>query len=290
MRLALALSTLLAAGVAHAAGDSAAPAGADRGRWYVRIDNDVVFETDRWYTSGVRIARVKDGWEIGLEQDVYTPEAKRLDPVDRPPTARLLASLARHYEGEGSLLTLEADAGVRGPSALGRQATAAIHHVVPAPHVDWSRQLPDRFDGSVAFARTQQLGSWPLRSHFGATVGTQVAFAHAGIEARIGDARAPSSPMLRFAATPPFAASASGWSAYVGASARAVGRNELLGPDYYVGAPAVSRRDEITRIAGGVAWAAPWGAFTFDLVQDSREFEGQRVPQRFGSLAIHVAF
>jgi hypothetical protein len=282
VRAALAAAALLAVGVAHAADDEA--------RWYVRIDNDVVFETDRWYSSGVRIARVQRGWELALEQDVYTPEAKRLDAVDRSPAARLLASLARHYEGEGSLLTLEADAGVRGPSAKGKQATAAIHHIVHAPFVDWSRQLPDRFDGSLVFARTQELGALPLRAHFGATVGTQLTFAHAGIEARIGDPRAPSSSMLRFAATPPFATGASGWSAYVGASARAVGRNELLGPDYYTGAADVTRRDEVTRIATGVTWSAAWGAIVFDLVQDSREFDGQRTPQRFGSLALHFAF
>lgn len=281
MRAAAAVA-LMAVGVAHAADEGA--------RWYVRIDNDVVFQTDRWYSSGVRIARVKDGWEIGLEQDVYTPEGKRPDLVDRSPASRLLACVARHEEGEGSLLTLEADAGVRGPSALGEQTTRAVHHVVSAPHVDWSRQLRDRFDGSVAFARTQALGSLPLRAHVGASLGTQLAFAHAGLEARIGDARAPSSAMLRFAATPPFAAGASGWSAYAGASARAVGRNELLGPDYYPGAPDVERRDEVTRFAAGVAWSARWGAVTFDLVQDSREFVGQRTPQRFGSLAIHASF
>jgi lipid A 3-O-deacylase len=282
VRAALAAAALLAVGVAHAADDEA--------RWYVRIDNDVAFETDRWYSSGVRIARVRQGWELALEQDVYTPEGKRRDIVDRSPTARLVASLARHYEGEGSLLTLEADAGVRGPSAQGKQATAAIHHVVHAPFVDWSRQLPDRFDGSLIFARTQALGALPLRAHFGATVGTQLTFAHAGIEARIGDPRAPSSAMLRFAATPPFATGASGWGAYVGASARAVGRNELVGPDYYTGLDDVARKDEVTRIATGLTWSAPWGAVVFDLVQDSREFEGQRTPQRFGSLALHFAF
>lgn len=278
----MAVAALGLAGVAHGADDLS--------RWYVRVDNDVVFHTDRWYTSGVRIARVKDGWEIGLEQDVYTPEAKRLDLADRSPTARLLASLARHYEGEGSLLTLEVDAGVRGRSAFGEQTTNFVHHIFSAPHVDWSHQLPDRFDGSFAFARTQQLGGLPLRTHFGATVGTQLTFAHAGIEARIGDAHAPSSTMLRFAATPPFATASSGWSAYVGASERAVGRDALLGPDYYVGAPAVTRRDEITRVAAGVGWTAPWGAFTFDLVRDTREFVEQRTAQRFGSLTIHVAF
>lgn len=278
-----ALAALWLTGAAHAADDVA--------RWYVRIDNDVVFHTDRWYTSAARLARVKDGWEFGLEQDIYTPEAKRIELADRAPTARLLGSAARHFAGDDFLQTLEADLGVRGPSALGEQVTRSIHSVVvSAPHVDWSRQLPDRFDASAIFSRTQALGSFPLRAHFGAVLGTQVSFAHAGLEARAGEPRAPSSAMLRFAASPPFADGVRGWSAYLGASARAVGRDALLGPDYYVAGAPITPRHEVTRVAAGFAWLAAWGSATFDLVRDSREFAEQRTSDRFGSLALHFAF
>ena len=47
MRIAAAALALAAAGAAR--GDDA--------QWYLRVDNDVPFATDRWYTSGVRIAR-----------------------------------------------------------------------------------------------------------------------------------------------------------------------------------------------------------------------------------------
>jgi hypothetical protein len=46
----------------------------------------------------------------------------------------------------------------------------------------------------------------------------------------------------------------------------------------------------VVRLAAGVAWSAPWGVVTFALAQDSREFETQRTLQRFGSLALHLAF
>ncbi|HEY2628920.1 MAG TPA: lipid A-modifier LpxR family protein, partial [Usitatibacter sp.] len=52
---------------------TAAFADDDAARWYLRVDNDVAFHTDRWYTSGVRIARVKDALEWGLTQEIYTP-------------------------------------------------------------------------------------------------------------------------------------------------------------------------------------------------------------------------
>jgi hypothetical protein len=255
----------------------------------LQVDNDVPFSTDRWYTSGVRLARVKDGIEWGLVQEIYTPEAKRWHRgvSDRAPVGRLLLSLARHDVSAEVFQTVELMAGMRGPSAGGRQSAEAIHHVIPAPDVDWTRQLDDAFDGTVAAVRTQRLG--PVKLHAGAQLGTQLMFAHAGLEARVGSPAHGASRLLRFAATPELSLE-SGWSAYAGASVRAVGRNELLSRNYDPEGPALSRERTVTRIAGGFAWTGAWGAVTFDLAQDSREFAEQREPHRFGSLALHVSF
>jgi hypothetical protein len=269
---------------------SGACAAAEDARWYVKIDNDVVFGTDRWYTSGVRIARVKDDLEFALVQDIYTPDAKNwhFGVDDRAPTARLLAIGAKHMRGPDHFQTLELALGVRGPSALGRQATSDIHRLIPAPEVDWSRQLDDAFDGHVAFARSQSFAGDRLKLHAGGTLGTQVSFAHAGFELRAGDATL-SSALLRFISTPPFS-SVSGWSAYAGASARAIGRNELISKNYDPFGANLEYRKSVTRVAAGVAWTQPWGSLAFDLAQDSREFDAQTAPMRFGALTVHVAF
>jgi lipid A 3-O-deacylase len=283
-RVRLAAFLVLASALPAAAADADA-------RWYLKLDNDVAFGTDRWYTSGVRLARVKDDVELALEQDIYTPDAKNWHPGkdDRAPTARLLASGALHDRGAGYFQTIELALGVRGPAALGRQSTDAVHHVITAPIVDWSRQLDNRFDAQLAFARTQALPIEWLKVHGGATLGNQIAFAHAGFEVRAGD-RTLSSALLRFAPTPPFASGAKGWSAYAGASARAVGRDELISRNYDPFGADLKYRRGIARIAAGVAWSAPWGSLTLDLAQDGREFDAQTSPQRFGSAAIHVAF
>ncbi|HSS27994.1 MAG TPA: lipid A-modifier LpxR family protein, partial [Usitatibacter sp.] len=117
MRWAVVLAACLAA--TAALGDEAGAA-----RWYLRVDNDVFFHTDRWYTSGLRLARVQDDLEWGLVQEIYTPEAKHQSPTleDRAPAGRLYATLAKHVLGAGTFDTWEADLGVRGPSALGEQA------------------------------------------------------------------------------------------------------------------------------------------------------------------------
>ena len=150
---AAALAFALAAAGAASAQESAA-------RWYVQLDNDVVFETDRWYTSGVRIARVCNDLEWGLVQEIFTPDSRNPRPVDRAPSARLLASVALHDRSGAVWQTIEGALGVRGPAALGRQSTDAIHRIIPAPEVDWSRQLDNRLDAQVAFTRSHFFGRW----------------------------------------------------------------------------------------------------------------------------------
>jgi len=65
-------------------------------RWYLQMDNDFFFGTDRSYSSGLRLGRVAGEGEIqvewGLLQEVYSPEGKYWTPGtdDRAPTARLL--------------------------------------------------------------------------------------------------------------------------------------------------------------------------------------------------------
>jgi hypothetical protein len=274
----------------------AAPCAAEDAQWYLQIDNDVAFTTDRWYTSGLRIARThrsEDGRRIewGLAQEIYTPNLNRYQPDDRPYAARLFVSGARHDYAPDRHRTLEATLGVRGPSALGRQAQELVHRVVPAPEDDWSRQLPNRLDLQLIASQTQALAFCPRHAcaaHFGAVVGTTQAFAHAGLELRAGGASQVASPMLRFAATPPIAG-AHGWSAFAGASARAVARNTLLEGNADAGAPDIRIHRGVFRLAAGLALASRWGVVTFALTQDSREFDTQRAKQRFGTLAVHLA-
>lgn len=265
-------------------------------RWYLQLDNDGVFATDRWYTSGVRIARVTryGGHELewALQQDVYTPEAKEFAPgrIDRAPAARLVAAAARHDRGKTSFTTLQLAAGVAGPSALGEQVTDLIHRVIAAPDVAWDREAPDRVDIHGTYARSDRFGA--ARLHHGVVAGNLVSFAHAGAEWRFGAAGVAdvASPILRFAPTPPWGAGAMGWGAFAGASYRFVARNRLLERPYDPAGAVLEREKSVVRIAAGVGWSAGRGSASFAIAQDSREFEGQRRPQRFGSLTVHVPF
>ena len=264
--------------------------------WYAQIDNDVAFHTDRWYTSGVRVARAHkfgDGKyaEFGILQEVYTPDPHRVAPgtIDRPYAARLLFTAARHDFFPGLYRTLELDVGVRGPGAQGESSTELVHRLIPAPDFDWSRQLPNELDIQGVAVQTHDFGR--AKVHYGAVVGNQVTFVHVGGELRTGGTPAAAVQPLRFAATPPIPAGGeTGWQAFAGASARWVARNELLSVNANAIGPPIEREDVVVRIAAGIEWAARWGALTFMLVQDSREFETQHSPHRFGVLGLRVDF
>jgi hypothetical protein len=282
-------------GLAALAAAFGLPAGAadlDAARWYLQVDNDVAFHTDRWYTSGVRIGRVAPHGDHEIEwnllQEIYTPEAKYFSrgTVDRAPSGRLLLGVARHDRGAACFQTRELAVGVRGPSAEGERATDAVHRLVPAPEVDWRREEGDRVDAQLTAARSQRFGEATL--HVGGVAGNTRIFAHAGAQWDFGATL--DSPVMRFAATPPPRAGDDAWGAFVGVSARVVGRDELLDRPYDPATAAPDLRRGVARIAAGVGLVRKWGSVMHALAADTREFAEQRTGQRFGSLTVHLDF
>ena len=69
-----------------------------------------------------------------------------------------------------------------------------------------------------------------------------------------------------------------------------MGRDELLSRGYDAALPAPDAERIVGRLAMGVGSVRRWGSVLFSLAFDTREFEGQRMPHRFGSLVIHVGF
>lgn len=260
--------------------------------WYLQVDNDVLFGTDRWYSSGVRIAHVHNSgvhdWEWGVLQEIYTPEGKYFKPgtIDRAPIGRLLLYGARHETGPECLQTIELALGVRGRGALGERSAEYIHRVISAPYVDWDREAASHVDGQVALVQSRRYG--PVTAHLGGVVGEARIFGHAGAQLDWGTPIA--SPVMRFAPTPPSRAGASSWGAFVGVSARAVGRDVLLERSYDATLPAPQRENLVGRVAAGVGMTGTWGSVSLTAAIDSREFEGQRQPHGFGSLLVHIDF
>jgi len=276
------------------------PALAFADSFQLTAQNDSGFGTDRGYTSGVRLShlwetRVPDvpRWELGVVQQIFTPDTK-VDPqarTGRPYAGRLLLFGARHAGGDGRLDTLEASAGVTGPSALGEEAQDFFHRFISSPATDWSNQLHDRFDGSVGATATRRLAlsdTMPLAlaGHAGASLGTVASHVHAGAEIRWGAAGAPYSEALRLASTPVTnAGKALGFAAFAGASVRGVLRNRLLVRNAGDPGADLDREDAVARYAAGASWSAAWGTTSFALVQESHEVSRQPYTMRFWSLS-----
>ena len=266
-------------------------------RWYVQVDNDLVFNTDRGYSSGLRIARVAGSGELqvewGLLHEIYSPEGKYWSPGvdDRAPTARLLLYGARHRFTPRYFETLELAAGVRGPAAQGERLTSFVHKFVDAAEVDWSREEGDQVDVQLAAVRSHKVGGFRL--HYGAVAGSEQGFAHGAVEWRVGEGAALDalSPLLRYAATPPPPTTApAGWAFFVGAGARAVAWNDMIDRNYDAFGPEIEPKRVVGRAAAGLAWVGPWGAVTFAIGAESREFDAQRRSQGFGSLTAYFCF
>jgi hypothetical protein len=128
-----------------------------------------------------------------------------------------------------------------------------------------------------------------VAGHLGATVGSVVGYAHAGLELRWGAAGAPWNEALRYAPTPLLAAGAGGGlSAFAGASVRGVFRNRTLARNADDPGATIDREDSVGRFAAGGAWAASWGTASFALVKETHEYTRQPYPMHFWSLSVAI--
>ena len=267
--------------------------------WYLQMDNDLGFETDRWYSSGFRASVVtRHGGherEFGVLHEIYTPDVKGFRPgaVDRMPTARVLLVAARHERSAQLWETLEIDVGLRGPGAGGGGFTRLVHRLVHARDIDWSRQDDNRLDVQLVASRTQAIVPG-VNANYGVVAGSELAFVHVGGEYRIGTrgANAPSTAVLRYAASPPqFGMSTEGcWSAFVSASGRLVLQNKMLDQGYGFFSDPPARRRSVARGAAGFSWGWPGGLVTFAVVHESKEFGQQSRGHTFASLSGYVDF
>lgn len=148
------------AGSAGAAPSGTRPRPNDLQSLTVYYENDLFTDTDRYYTSGMRLSWLsqdleaaavpgwartasnrlpwlrRDGWTnnlgLALGQSIYTPEETRReipDPDDRPYAGWLYGSVALHHKNETRLHMLELTLGIVGPAALGAEAQNGVHTV-----------------------------------------------------------------------------------------------------------------------------------------------------------------
>lgn len=275
----------------------------------VTIENDFFAGYDHHYTNGVQAAFVAGpGTVFAVGQRIYTPtntEARTPDPADRPYAGWLYAMTdTRLSTRDGTIDHLTLSVGLVGPHALARQAQDLVHRTLgEARSRGWDSQIASEATFLAGYEK-----AWPrvLAGRFdgrdtdvavraGAAVGNALTYADIGAVARFGRHLPDDIPVTHISLGPPRdgyrGTPELGWYAWAGIDARAVARNIFIdGPMFHEGGPALRRKPFGMDTQLGIAIAGPTARVGFTYVVRSREFDGQVGNDRFGQLALALAF
>ncbi len=246
-------------------------------------------------------------YDIALGQHIYTPEAfasPRPIADDRPFAAWLYGQFAATAHAPGREERLAIALGVVGPLAAGEQAQRLIHAIGGDNRPQgWSHQLKNEPAFSLHYRHSRFIplaprgtSGWALDavSRFGLTLGNVVTDAGAGAAMRLGSALFQRDLPLRLqpglgGSSARFDARAGrfDWFLFADVQGRAVARNLLLDGNSFTASLSVRRKPVLWEAGAGLGLIfgqlpSPVMA-SFSLVWRSREFEGQRGGDRFGS-------
>lgn len=187
------LLLLVCAQSAYAAAEEA-EAGKSRGTFVLYFENDLFYNTDRYYTNAVQARYITpplralsenaflpdaldglmDGAQqfhsreskqynisIGLGQVLYTPDntaTPELQRYDRPYAAHLYGFIALHAKQDMMMDTTELALGIVGPSAQGETAQNEVHRLRDMETAKgWNNQLRDEPTAMLTWTRNYRL-------------------------------------------------------------------------------------------------------------------------------------
>lgn len=286
----------------------------------VRADNDAFNfwqlpwkRPDEEYTSGVRLTVTLGGagaWARRLApmlgacrpadatcashsyafgQDIFTAKRPKWEPValpgGRPDAGVLWFSARTRVARPTDIAEAGWTLGVTGKPSLAEATQRLVHSLAPRYNrpIEWGRQVPAEPVFAVHYDRRRLLsaGALAVQPHGGASLGTLVTEARAGLGAQMGsDVPLPLPTRLRRLAG----------AVYVGiegdAAWRAVARNAMLSGTFFRSSPHVALRPLVRELTAGVRlrWRvldASWLAH-----QTSPEHVGRGVPHTWSTLEL----
>ena len=210
-----------------------------RGVWTLLVENDLVYGSDRNYTSGVGLAWVASpkpppDWaerlartvpwfpEIGeirhgyvLGQNMYTPRDISLpDPPldDRPYAGWLYATIGLGIDAPRQTDIFALTIGVVGPASLAEQSQQVIHRITgSAEPQGWDTQLQNEPGIELSYQRRWRdvaKGNfagleYDLTPHAGGALGNVYTYANAGFTVRYGNRLTSDLGPMRIRPSPP---------------------------------------------------------------------------------------
>ena len=186
-------------------------------RIVLEIDNDMLFNTDSYYTSGQALSYTNKSFTktptqlilnliikkdvditgIGFQQRIYTPYSIELPNAidnDRPYSAYiLLTNYSVFINVEHKVIfSNELGIGVMGPAALGEQSQSFIHKLIGSPEpIGWENQLNNTFLIDYTFRLEKSFFKGFIAEHFipyaETRIGTLTDHIKLGIKLRVGN-------------------------------------------------------------------------------------------------------
>ncbi|MFH1497370.1 MAG: lipid A deacylase LpxR family protein [Verrucomicrobiota bacterium] len=251
-------------------------------------------------------AAPKIGLSIG--QNIYTPENTQLttaQPADRPYAAWLYGSVMfQSYRPAGedralaTLDTWELQLGVVGPWALGEQVQNGFHRIINVDTAKgWDHQIDNEPGLNLVYERKWRLETAGARTgwgadlipHAGFSLGNVFTYANAGGAVRFGY-KLPAdfgTSLIR-----PTGDSNAGRRERFGVwlfgsvDGRAVARDLTLDGNTFEDSPSIDKNPFVADLVGGIALGTRRWQLTYAQALRTKEFDGQRDNQVFGSLSL----
>jgi hypothetical protein len=286
-------------------------------------------ETDRWYTSGVRLgwssaegglpaplAFIDNGlagllgpanarWSLGFGQNFFTPVDKRTrdpDPRDRPYAGILYGTIGLDRRSWNTLDRFELQLGVIGPASFARDTQVFVHHIIddPVPQ-GWGKQLHNEPVFNLNAERIWRVpvagtgfGDVDVLPAAGAQLGTVRIAASAGARVRFGRGleRDFGAPRIRptIADAPAPVGDGFGWYVFGGLGGYVVGRDIFLDGNTWRDSRSVDRKLFVADFEVGAAMFWRNVRLSYTQVWRTKEFDGQDGNFTGGSVSLAFSF
>jgi hypothetical protein len=252
---------------------------------------------------------------LALGQNIYTPENKtRADLItdDRPYAGITYLGFGLHSKNPRQMDTLELDLGIVGRHAYAEDCQQEIHRWIGSVKPQgWENQLRDEpvvnlhFERKWRWIAPGQAGGlgFDILPHLGVAAGNLLTAVNLGGQVRFGwnlprdfgtylirpgsDSAAPLD-----AEDPRFNRPLERWGLhlFLAVNGSAVARNLLLDGNTFRESHSVSKRPFVAEVIAGAGLILHRWKVTYSHAYRTREFRGQREPQRFGALALSYSF
>lgn len=296
----------------------------------VVLENDIISNTDRHYTNGIRFSGEvgldelptwlldaahafpffpeggKKRARLGVGQNMYTPPDITLanPPLDeRPYAGWLYGSVGLVAETGKQLDQLELNLGVVGPASLAAETQKLVHEITGSDNPrGWDAQLGNEPGVVLTYQRSWRGYGDPepglnvdATPHLGGALGNVFTYANAGLTVRFGENLPNDYGPPRIQPSLPGSAffdppDGFSWYIFAGVEGRAVARNIFLDGNTFRNSRSVDKKPFVGDLQAGIALTLWRVRVSYTHVLRTREFEGQDTRDSFGAFSVSFRF